>query len=60
MPTLAAVIEAVSNLAKLGASEGVQKLLIQEMAILMGVPQAVLDAAIKAAKDAPPPRRQDG
>jgi hypothetical protein len=56
MPTLAAVIAAFKSLTDLGASPAVQQAFTQEMAVLMGVPQAVLNAALQAAKDAPTPK----
>jgi hypothetical protein len=50
------VLELVSNVAKLGASPAVQQALTQWLSAQMGVPQAVLDAAIRASKDAADPK----
>jgi hypothetical protein len=55
MISLAEVLVFLDSLAKLGASPAVQQLVTAFLAKQMGVAQAVLDAAVLAAKDAPPP-----
>ena len=53
---LSEAIELLSNLTKLGASPAVQQFLTEFIAQKMGVPQHVLDAAIRASHEAPAPK----
>jgi hypothetical protein len=53
---LAAVLALFDDLVKLGISPAVQTALTAFLAQQMGVPQVVLDAAVAAARDAPPPK----
>lgn len=53
---LAEVLALVKSLADLGMSAPVQTALTATLAKWMGVPQNVLDAAIKASVDAPDPK----
>lgn len=57
MITLAAVLTLMTKVAELGASPAVQQLLLAFLADALGVDQKVLDAAVVAQKDAPPPRK---
>lgn len=45
----------LKSLADLGASPAVQELMKEWLSRKIGIPQAQLDAAIAAARDAPPP-----
>lgn len=56
MIPLKEALDAIAKLEALGASPAVQAFFTQKLADWMGVDQKVLDAAIAAAKDAPPPR----
>lgn len=53
---LAEILAFVGKLADLGASPAVQSLATGFFARYLGVDQKVLEAAIQASKDAPPPR----
>ena len=54
--SLAAVLLFFQKLAELGATPAIQQAALQFFSEHMGVDQKVLDAAIKAQKDAPAPR----
>lgn len=55
--SLAAALTLVGELAKLGASPAIQQLIMAFLSEQMGVDQKVLDAAVEAQRDAPPPRK---